>query len=255
MSNLLKKIFWYPFNSPERIDELQEKIRLIEWNSFEKHVKVDSRFLDVGCGAGHNLQLARDNKKCSVFGIDPHPGAHGVGRFDKTPINTAIQQGIAENLPFESASFDTVFCSHVLEHVNDEEQTLREIKRVVKSNGIVIIGVPSSTMAWIQFFSHYFFTTHRNALFMFKSIGKNDFLNRLRVLFIPSSHSYPRAKTIFYDFKHYRLRNWKKLVESEFEIIEIVKPLLYPYPDYKQFFTMRKSKIGSSSLFFICRKK
>lgn len=255
MSNIFKKIFWYPFSSKERIDELQEKIRLIEWSSFENHIKEKSNFLDVGCGAGHNLALAETQKKCTVTGVDADPGAHGVGRYDNKNLNAEIRQGFAEELPFETNTFDTVFCSHVLEHVENESQSLKEINRVLKNDGIAIIGMPTATMAWIQLFSHYFFTTHRNVLFMFKSIGKKDFLSRLRLIFLPSSHSSPRAKTICYDLNHYRTSKWRKLVAAEFEIIETVKPLLYPYPDYLQFFKMRKSKLGSSSIFFICRKK
>lgn len=255
MSSILKNIFWYPFSSKDRIEELQERIRVQEWDSFEKYIINKGSFLDVGCGAGHNLFLAQNLKECNVSGIDADPGAHGVGRFSNTSIHDSIRQGFAEDLPFESNSFDNVFCSHVIEHVANERQSLQEINRILKHDGIAIIGMPTATMAWIQLFSHYIFTTHRNILFMLKSIGKKDFAMRLRLIFVPSSHSAPRAKTICYDLNHYRIKKWKKLVASELEIIDTIKPLLYPYPDYLQFFRMRKSKLGSSSVFFICKKK
>lgn len=256
MANIIKKIFWYPFNSKQRIEELQERIRRTEWESFKSHIPVGSSFLDVGCGAGHNLLIARDENSCTVIGLDPNPGNHGVGRFSKNEdANIDIIRGEAESLPFESESQDIVFCSHVIEHVHDEEKTLAEINRVLKQEGTAIIGMPTATMAWIQIFSHYFFTTHRNVLFAFKAIGKSDFWYKLRLVFIPGSHSYPRAKTVCYDINHYRVKNWKKLVDKQFEIIETIQPLLYPYPDYIQFFKMKKSKIGSSSVFFICKKK
>jgi len=256
MIKYLKKIFWLPFNSKNRINDLQSQIRLSEWCAFEGYVKSDGDFLDVGCGAGHNLQLAKDAKQCKTQGIDPDPGAHGVGRFDfnNTSANNIVQ-GYAENLPYHDSLFDTVFCSHVLEHVNDEQKSLLEIKRVLKEDGIAIIGMPTATMAIINLLSSYIFTTHRSILFTLKSIGKKDFGERFRTIFIPTSHSYPRAKTIFYDLNHYRVKNWKRLVKKEFEIIETIEPLLYPYPDFIQFFKMHKNRFGSSSVFFVCKKK
>lgn len=256
MANILKKIFWYPFNSPERIEELQGQIRKTEWDSFEKFITQNSSFLDVGCGAGHNMILAKNEKSCKVQGIDPNPGAHGVGRFTSTENSLEnILKGEAESLPFDNDTFDVVFCSHVIEHVNNERKALFEINRVLKPGGVAIIGMPTATMAWIQVFSHYLFTTHRNILFTIKAIGKADFWKRLSLIFIPASHSYPRAHTVCYDVFHYRVKKWKKLVNLELEVEETILPLLYPYPDFRQFFKMRKSKLGSSSVFFICKKK
>lgn len=255
MVNLFNKIFWYPFSSKARIEELQERIRLKEWQSFEKFIPENASFLDVGCGSGHNLQLARNEKNCIVKGVDAEPGSHGVGRFSKQLENNSIQQAFAEDLPFNDKEFDVVFCSHVLEHVNDEAKSLQEINRVLKDKGVAIIGMPTATMAWIHLISHYFLTTHRNVFFMFKSIGKKNFWSRLKFIFIPGSHSAPRALSIFYDLKHYRVSNWKKTVQNEFVINEVKLPLLYPYPDYIQWFKMRSCNRFSSSVFFICKKK
>ena len=255
MKRTIKKIFWYPFNSKDRIEELQERIRLKEWQSFEKFIPENCTFLDVGCGAGHNLQLARNEKRCIVKGVDAEPGSHGVGRFSKQLENNSIQQAFAEDLPFNDKEFDVVFCSHVLEHVNDEAKSLQEINRVLKDKGVAIIGMPTATMAWVHLFSHYFLATHRNVLFAFKAVGKKDFWKRIMFIFVPGSHSAPRAKTIFYDLNHYRVANWKKIVSNEFIITETQLPLLYPYPDYIQWFKMKSSKRFSSSVFFICKKK
>jgi SAM-dependent methyltransferase len=45
-------------------------------------------------------------------------------------------------LPFEVASFDTVVCTEVLEHVPEPAQVVREIARVLKPNGYVILTTP-----------------------------------------------------------------------------------------------------------------
>ena len=45
-------------------------------------------------------------------------------------------------LPFADASFDVVYCSHVLEHVADDRRALREIRRVLREGGWALILVP-----------------------------------------------------------------------------------------------------------------
>lgn len=45
-------------------------------------------------------------------------------------------------LPFDDASYDFVFASHVLEHIPDDNKAIEEIRRVLKPNGIAILPVP-----------------------------------------------------------------------------------------------------------------
>ncbi len=48
----------------------------------------------------------------------------------------------AHDIPFDEASFDMVFCNHVLEHVNDDHQVMSEIYRVLKPGGLGILQIP-----------------------------------------------------------------------------------------------------------------
>jgi len=256
MIKILKKAFWFPFSSKIQIEKYQKDIRDIEWNSFKKHIANGLNFLDVGCGAGDNLNRAKTELNCKVIGIDPSPGSHGVGRFTENKANEIkIIQGTAEDLPFKNEEFDIVFCSHVLEHVTNQAMSLSEINRVLKKDGVIIIGMPTASMAIIAFISHYLLTTHINLLFFLKSIGKKEMINRLIHLFIPASHSMPNHKFIGYDLLNYRISKWEKIVGSEFSIIETITPCLYPYPDYVQWFPKMKLRGYSSSVFFICKKK
>ncbi len=255
--SLISKFFWSPFSGKAKIEHYQKVIRDAEWSVIRTYIPENSSLLDVGCGAGDNLSRAKSELKCTVAGIDPAPGAHGVGRFlggvDVVSLN--IIQGFAEQLPYSDKTFDVVFSSHVLEHVNDERKSLREMKRVLKDDGVLIIGMPTALMTALSYLSQILFTTHAKLLFAIKSIGKEDFFTRVRQIFIPDSHSKPRATTIFYDLFHYRVRNWQKIVETEFKVEKKLEPFLYPYPDYFQFFKIHNSFLGGSSVFFICRKK
>lgn len=48
----------------------------------------------------------------------------------------------AHDIPFEEATFDMVFCNHVLEHVNDDRKVMSEIYRVLKPGGWGILQIP-----------------------------------------------------------------------------------------------------------------
>jgi SAM-dependent methyltransferase len=46
------------------------------------------------------------------------------------------------NIQYPDASFDFIYCSHVLEHVPDDRKAMREFRRVLSSNGVAILTVP-----------------------------------------------------------------------------------------------------------------
>lgn len=255
IKQILSYLFWSPISSKAQIEIHQERIRLLEWNAVKSFIPAGAHFLDVGCGAGYSLIKAHTDLGCQVQGIDPSPGVHGVGRYTEGLWkDRPILQGSAENLPFDDGVFDVVYSSHVLEHVDSEIQALEEMKRVLKPGGVLIVGMPTAAMSWVALFSVWLLTSHISIYFFLKSIGNNDVINRFISIFIPRSHSYPRANFIWYDLLHYRVSKWKSLVSKKFEIQKIIKPSFYPYPDYVQFFPIIKSKWISSSVFFICKK-
>lgn len=257
MKKRISKIFWSTLSSKKKVENYQKIIREKEWDVVAKYIVENSIFLDVGCGAGYAMYRAKLDFNCQVYGVDPEPGAHGVGRFielfSKDKIN--ITKGFAEKLPYKNEKFDILYCSHVLEHVNDEQKALIEINRVLKKSGVAIIAMPTATMALISLVSQIVFTTHIKIYDFFKQFFKKGTLKRFIKIFLVESHSKPRAKSIFYDIIHYRKSNWTKILETQFKVTKIIKPFLYPYPDFPQWFKIRKSKKFSSSVFFICEKK
>jgi ubiquinone/menaquinone biosynthesis C-methylase UbiE len=253
---MIGKLIYSIYSTKNNVEACQQVIRDKEWDAISENIKHNTTFLDVGCGAGYAMFKAQNERNCKVEGIDPNPGAHGVGRYLKELVNSPrIYQGFAESLPFESKKFDLVYSSHVLEHVEDEFKALQEMKRVMKDDGVLIIGMPTATMAWLNLFSTVLFTTHVRLYEFLRGIFLKGSLARFKLIFRIFSHSYPRATSIWYDIKHYRVKNWQRTVEQEFKIEKVILPCLYPYPDYPQFFKLRKSARFSSSVFFICTKK
>ena len=252
---VLGNIIYSTISSKDKVEQYQQIIRDAEWKEVAYHIPKNSKFLDVGCGSGYSLMRASLDLNCEVEGIDADPGAHGVGRFLKELVKSPeIKQGFAENLPYENESFDVVYSSHVLEHVNNEAKSLTEMRRVLKKDGVLIIGMPTASMAGLNYISQLTFTTHIKIYELFRNLFiQNPFKNFIKIFRI-NSHSYPRAKSIWYDLFHYRTKNWKKTVETAFCVKTVIKPCFYPYPDYPQLFKLYKSKFVSSSAFFICQK-
>jgi SAM-dependent methyltransferase len=80
------------------------------------------------------------------------PEACFINRFEKTHgdhyITADIESPLAKvkmdihAIPFAENTFDVVLCNHVLEHVRDDIQAMREINRVLKPGGFAILQVP-----------------------------------------------------------------------------------------------------------------
>jgi ubiquinone/menaquinone biosynthesis C-methylase UbiE len=101
---------------------------------FPKLLKLlDGRMLDIGCGLGDML-FYRSNS----VGVD-------VNCFN---VEYCISRGLfvknmlPDILPFDDNHFDSVLMDNVLEHIENPKNILKEIKRVLKSNGVLLIGVP-----------------------------------------------------------------------------------------------------------------
>jgi SAM-dependent methyltransferase len=96
-----------------------------------------SVFVD-GCGVGMYLgQLARDARQAVGLDIE----------FERTQeaarLAPRVVCGAGERLPFASGSFDLVLSHEVLEHVQDDQQAVREIVRALKPGGRLALFVPN----------------------------------------------------------------------------------------------------------------
>ncbi len=94
--------------------------------------------LDAGCGNGWIASLYRNNH--TVVGIDIADA--NLRRIDELGI-LAVKHNLDASLPFADSVFDTVVCSEILEHILCPDGLLREIMRVLKPGGRVILTVPN----------------------------------------------------------------------------------------------------------------
>lgn len=95
------------------------------------------KILDIGCGDGEFTQVVSEKFRCSdITAVDT-----SVPK-SLTDDNIEFIEGHAEQLPFSDESFDLVIAVLSLHHWKDKEKGLKEIFRVLKRNGSLIIGDP-----------------------------------------------------------------------------------------------------------------
>ncbi|MBH8556129.1 3-demethylubiquinone-9 3-O-methyltransferase [Nostocaceae cyanobacterium CENA357] len=97
------------------------------------------KVLDVGCGGGLTCEFMA-KRGVSVTGLDQSLESLKVAQdhANKNNLDINYKYGFAENLPFDSNSFDIITCVDVLEHVADLRQVISEIHRVLKPNGLFL---------------------------------------------------------------------------------------------------------------------
>jgi SAM-dependent methyltransferase len=97
------------------------------------------RLLDIGCGAGRQMALM-GALGWAVEGVDFDPEAVATARAS----GLVVRQGsLAEQL-YPDASFDAVLLSHVIEHVHEPLPLLREIRRILRPGGRLVVLTPNA---------------------------------------------------------------------------------------------------------------
>lgn len=112
-----------------------------EWS---RRILVDAlnppSVLVAGCGAGHEAAYIAETfpAKVEAFDIEHAPDPQLLDL-----PNVHFRAASVEDMPYENASFDSVFYHHVIEHVGNPRQSLREIARVLKPGGWLFVGTPN----------------------------------------------------------------------------------------------------------------
>lgn len=123
-------------------------------------LEADSTVVDIGCGTGCALRHASEQVTSgTLVGIDPIPRMIEIAR-EQTALHSAVDriiyyEGNAENLPIEDVSADVVLAFDSYDHWQDQPKGLKEVRRVLKSNGRFVVvkdgGLPNGADAKKEF--------------------------------------------------------------------------------------------------------
>jgi SAM-dependent methyltransferase len=135
--------------------EIEERVQTFHWWFVVRrkllktilcslNLQRESLTMDIGCGVGSNLSLLK------AIGLK----AMGCDRsFDnlllaKNKFFLPFINGDLENLPIRSSSVELVIATDVLEHLEDDIAGVRELCRILRRNGHLIVTVPAFQSLW-----------------------------------------------------------------------------------------------------------
>jgi 2-polyprenyl-3-methyl-5-hydroxy-6-metoxy-1,4-benzoquinol methylase len=132
------------FGQNNRYDGLEAAIHIARY-SFAKELCAGKRVLDAACGEGYGSRLLADWGASEVVGVDISAEAIASAQQHFASDNVKFIQNDAETLPrhFEPRSFDLIVSFETIEHVQDPELFLRNIRDLLKPGGVVAISCPN----------------------------------------------------------------------------------------------------------------
>jgi ubiquinone/menaquinone biosynthesis C-methylase UbiE len=115
------------------------------WLGLEVPAPKRLRILDAGCGDGLSVSVLENIFTKRGYHVDIVGLDYNRFRLERVLSNQQISVVEADlrNIPFASGSFDFVLCSHVLEHIKDDFLAMRELARLVRCGGLVLVAVPN----------------------------------------------------------------------------------------------------------------
>lgn len=137
-----------------------------------------SKVLDIGTNAGDFLDVLEKDRGCEAYGIDISESCVKEG-LEK---GRKIQLSDGHKLPFPDQTFDAVFLNEVLIHVYSPEDVLREAKRVLKTNGILLGSTPHKNLeekVWEEPFSHHEYYNQQELKELLTSVFPKVYLKTL----------------------------------------------------------------------------
>ena len=115
-----------------------------EINFLEKVVPDLKRreILEVGCGRGEFLAVMKA-RGYDIVGVEPDPYKHDLIKANAKEAEVEVEavRSPGEKIPFESETFDFIYCNNVIEHCHDPLMLLKESGRVLKPQGLMYFTV------------------------------------------------------------------------------------------------------------------
>ncbi len=136
---------------PSRQRVVQNRIQFFLSVMSDAASRVPEHFvlLDAGCGDGTNLTALHSVGKWHCMGMDYNPLR--LRRARENSRGAAVVAGQLTKIGLRDASVDGILSNHVLEHIEDDVSVLKELYRVLKDSGVLIVGVPNEGCLMAQF--------------------------------------------------------------------------------------------------------
>ena len=134
---------------PARPGDIKNFLNHQKFYTFASQFARGATVADIGCGSGYGCALLKNTGAHRVCGTDA--STHAI-RFAKKHYGNIAEfsvQGITDMNFYPDDQYDLIICSEVLEHIKEygkEDQAIKEIKRITKPGGLIVIGTPNSEL-------------------------------------------------------------------------------------------------------------
>lgn len=186
-----------------------EKLAVLQRFTGDLHGQT---LLEIGSGYGVFVAITRMDYGVHSFGLEPG----GVGYSSSLAVSRRLMQhcglsprliiqGVGEHMPVQSNSFDLVYSTHVLEHVQNPPQVLRETVRVLRPGGIAQIVVPNYGSLWDGHYGMLWppYVSHRIARVIVQLAGRDpSFVDTLQLITLR------------------QLRRWMRELQPQAEVLD-----------------------------------
>jgi O-antigen biosynthesis protein len=110
-------------------------------------IPENSRVLDIGCATGHIGEYLIREKKCLVYGVEERSDEANIAKKILTEVISAdIEQELSVKRILDlvrGEKFDVILATSVIEHLEDQSGFLRNCKKLLKQNGIIVASTPN----------------------------------------------------------------------------------------------------------------
>lgn len=150
-------------------DFLKHKMRTPDWkkrtdlptpvrfNFFDRYIKENDKVLDCGCYDGYMLHQLSTFKYIRISGVDISLKAIEKAKENLVGIeHVDLEHCPIEEMPYKDNFFDVVICSQTLEHLKEPIVALKEMMRVLKDDGKLIVSIPNRKDIMDNLHLHYF---------------------------------------------------------------------------------------------------
>lgn len=199
MIKILKKIF-YKFSFNKKLRDLWLESKLLS-------LKEGSKILDAGAGEQQYKKYCMHLKYTSQD-ICQYTGAGNSKGLQTQKWDTSKIDIISDitNIPVDDNSYDIVLCSEVIEHVFNPLEAIKEFKRILKPNGLLILTFPFRSLTH---FAPYHFSSGFNKYWVYESCKLYEF----------------KIKEL-YSYGNHRLHTFQEIIRS-YTFTKYPKKLLY----------------------------
>jgi len=198
--------------------------------------KKNGKILDIGCGNGIFLSMMKQNG-WDTYGLEVSEAC--VIEANKAGIN--VLMGKLEESNFHNKQFDVIVANQVLEHVYDPVNFLIECRRILKDDGILILGVPNFESYDAKLFkehwtalqvpTHLYHFTHDTINNLLKKTGFNSNFKYQSILMQYNKQYINKNLHNYFNNNQNKISHFKKI--SIIINLFILKPFLFLIKPHK----------------------